>query len=181
MRARLIFIVIAIVLVGGFAAQNWGEFNRASPLTFGVVQSEAPLGLILLGILGITLLVFLFSSAMQESRNLSEWNRHSKALQAQRDLAEKAEASRFTDLRNHLDTHLRENRQREAISATEFEKSMMQSQRDLRAQIEQMNHALSVRLGELESRIDSRLDNTRTVSDVAQRPLDTPPRDRVKL
>ena len=69
MRARLIFIVIAIVLVGGFAAQNWGEFNQASPLTFGVVQSEAPLGLILLGVLGITLLVFLFSSAMQESRS----------------------------------------------------------------------------------------------------------------
>lgn len=181
MRARLIFIVVAILLVAGFAAQNWPEFNRTTPLSFGLIMSEAPLGLILLGLLALTLAVFLISSATQESRYLLEHRRHAKALEAQRDLADKAEASRFTDLRQHLDTHLRENRQREAIAATEFEKAMVQSQRELRNQLEQMNHTLTARLGEIESRIDSRLERFNPAVDVPHRPVDVPPRDRVKV
>lgn len=175
MRARLLFLVVAILLVAGFAAQNWSEFLRTSPLTFGVVVEEAPLGLIMLGVFGVTALVFLLSSAMQESRHLMESSRHAKTLQAQRDLAEKAEASRFTDLRQQLDAHLRDNRQRETIAATEFEKSMVQAQRELRNQLEVINRTLDARLGELEGRIDSRLERM-------QPPLaDVPPRERVKV
>ena len=181
MRARLLFIVVAIVLVAGFAGQNWPEFNRTTPLNFGLVVSEAPLGLILLSLLGLTLAVFLVSSATQESRYLVEHRRTTKALEAQRELADKAESSRFTDLRQHIDTHLRENRQREAIAATEFEKSMVQSQRELRNQLEQMNHTLATRLGELESRIEARLERFNPAADVTHRPVDVPPRDRVKV
>src|SRR3569832_1863373 len=86
-----------------------------------------------------------------------ESRRHAKALQQQRDLAEKAEASRFTDLRQQLDSHLRETRQRDAITSSEFERSMMQSHRDLRAQLDQMQRAIATRISELESRIDGRL------------------------
>ena len=63
MRARMIVLVIAILAVAGFVALNWSEFLRASPLSFGLVVADAPLGLILLGILTITLLTFLISSA----------------------------------------------------------------------------------------------------------------------
>jgi hypothetical protein len=157
MRARLFFILVAIVLVGGFAALNWSEVMRTSRLNFGLILAEASLGGILLAALAVTLLVFLVSSAIQESRNLIEWNRHSKALQAQRDLADRAEASRFTDLRQHIDTTLRESRQREVIATSEFEKSLLQSQRELRTQVEDMNRMLVARLGELEGRIDNRL------------------------
>lgn len=157
MRARLLFIIVAILLVAGFAAQNWSEVQRTSPLIFGVVVSNAPLGLILLGVLGLSFLVFLVSSAAQESRHLFEHRRYAKTLEAQRDLAEKAEASRFTDLRQHIDTHLGEGRQREAVAGTEFEKAMVQSQRELRNQVEQMNRTLATQLAELESRLYSRL------------------------
>ncbi len=181
MRARLIFIVVAILLVAGFAAQNWPEFNRSTPLSFGLILAEAPLGLILLGLLVLTLTFFLISSAAQESRHLLEHRRYTKALEAQRDLADKAEASRFTDLRQHIDTNLRDNRQRDGITSTEFEKSMLQSQRDLRSQLEQMNQTLATRIGELESRIDSRFERAGPV-DVSHRPVvDVPPRDRVKV
>jgi uncharacterized integral membrane protein len=175
MRARLIFILAAILLLAAFAALNWSEFNRAAPLSFGVITSQAPLGLILLVVLGLTLAVFLVSSATQEARYLMEHRRNAKALEAQRVLADTAEASRFTDLRQYLDTHLRENRQREAISATEFEKAMVQSQLELRTQMEQMNRALTARLGE----IDSRLERVNPVAD--PRPADVPLRDRVKV
>lgn len=157
MRGRLLFILLAIVVVGGFAALNWPEVARTTPLNFGVTTANASVGGVLLGALGVTLLVFLISATMHESRNLMEWNRHSKALQAQRDLAERAETSRFTDLRQHIDTTLRERHQREAIAANEFEKSMVQSQRELRNQLEQMHRTLASQLGDLERHIDTRL------------------------
>jgi biopolymer transport protein ExbB/TolQ len=177
MRARLIFIVVAVVLVGAFAVQNWPEFTRASSLSFGPISMTLSLGLVMLALLGIALLAFLVSAAAQESRHLLEHRRHARALQAQRELAEKAEASRFTDLRQHFDTHLRETRQREALVATEFERTVMQSQRELRVQLEQMNHMLSTRLGQLETRLATRA----TVTDSPPVVADVPVRDRVRL
>lgn len=176
MRARLLFLVVAILLVAGFAAQNWSEFMRTSPLNFGVVVEEAPLGLIMLGVLGVTLLVFLVGSAMQQSRFMLESRHHAKTLQAQRDLAEKAEASRFTDLRQQLDAHLRENRQRDSIAATELEKAMVQSQRELRNQLDVINRTLDGRLTELESRIEARLERLQPAA-----PADVAAREHVKL
>ncbi|MCM2250823.1 MAG: hypothetical protein NDJ19_00550 [Ramlibacter sp.] len=176
MRARLLFMVLVIILVGGFAAQNWPEFQRTSPLLFGVVVEEASLGLIMLGALGLTLLVFLVSSAMQDSRLLIESSRHTRSLQAQRDLAEKAEVSRLADLRQQLDSHLKENRQREAILSTEFEKAMVQNQRELRNQLDQMNRMLDARLAEIESRMESRLERLHPGS-VAE----PPPREQLKV
>jgi len=156
MRARMLLLVLAIVLVGAFAYQNWSQITTPSTLTFGVLEAAAPLGLILLTLLGITLLVALASTASMRTRSLVESRHHAKELQVQRDLAEKAEASRFTDLRQVLDTHLRESRQRETVLNAEMERAMAQHQRELRNQLEQMYHLLTSRLSELERRIDHR-------------------------
>ncbi|RZJ26644.1 MAG: hypothetical protein EOO54_02065 [Haliea sp.] len=154
MRARLVFIVLAILAVAGFAALNWSEFLRTTPLSFGLVVMEAPLGLILLGMLTITLLAFIISSALMQTQGLLENRDHAKAMAIQRELADKAEASRFTELRQYLDAQVRETRQREAIAATEFERAMVQSQRELRTQLEQMDRTLLARLAQLESRTE---------------------------
>ncbi len=157
MRARFILLVLAILLVAGFAAQNWSEIMRSSTLNFGILQSEGSMGLILLSLLGLTLLLFLASAITSRTQNLIEARQHSKALQAQRDLADKAEASRFTDLRQLLDNHLRESSQRDRIQHTEFEKALSQHQKDTRTQIEQLSHVLATRLGEMETRLETRL------------------------
>ncbi|HMA09384.1 MAG TPA: hypothetical protein VKP68_16020, partial [Ramlibacter sp.] len=119
----------------------------------------------------VSLLVFLISSAAQESRHLMEHRRYSRSLEAQRDLAEKAEASRFTELRQHIDTHLRESRQRDALSGTDFEKAMVQGQRELRIQLEQMNRTLVTQLGDLANRLDSRLPRQHVTVDAASPPV----------
>src|SRR5881392_3775572 len=103
MRGRLAFIILAALVVAGIAALNWPEFTRPGTLGFGVVDTNLPLGAVMLTLIGIVLAVFLVSSAIEESRHLLEHRRHSRALQSQRELAEKAVASRFTDLRQHLD------------------------------------------------------------------------------
>lgn len=148
MRARLVILVLVILAVAGIAALNWPLFMRNEPLNLGVTTVQASLPLILLTILGVTLLAFLISSATYERRHLVEYREHHKALDAQRDLADKAEASRFTDLRQHIDTQLRENRQREGVAAAEFEKVVSANQRELRAQLEQINRTLASRFGE---------------------------------
>ena len=181
MRARFILLVLAVLLVAAFAALNWSEFMRTSPLLFGAVVMEAPLGLILLGLLGAAVLVFAIASAAGRTRYLTESRQHFKDLEAQRTLADKAEASRFTDLRQHMDTQLRELRQRDAIAATEFEKAMVGSQRELRTQLEQMNRLLMSRLGELESRLDTRFERLGLHPLAGERARDTTlPEDRIE-
>jgi len=179
MRARLVLLVLAILLVAGFAALNWAEFMRATPLNFGVFTMDAPLGAVMLGLLALGLVAFLVSSALTRSRMLTTENRYTRDLQVQRDLADRAEASRFTELRHYLDAHFRESRQRDAVVSSEFEKSMMQSQRDLRAQLDQMNVTLAKRLSELEGRMEARMDRFAPATlDTAAGPVDVPPPPR---
>lgn len=156
MRARLLLLVLAVLAIAGFAYQNWSEIARPTLLNFGVLQSQAPLGLILLTLLGLALVVFAAGLASVRTRALLESRQHAKALHAQRELADKAEASRFTDLRMLLDQHLRDEKQRESIAASELDKTLSQHQRELRSQIEQMYHLLTSRLTELERRLDGR-------------------------
>ncbi|MGV3493234.1 MAG: hypothetical protein ACO1OY_05140 [Ramlibacter sp.] len=158
MRAKSILLVIAILLVAGFAAMNWAEIVRPSSLWIGPVIMDAPLGAILLGLLAITLVLFLASTAAMRTQSLIDYRHHQKTLEAQRDLADKAEASRFTDLRTHLDTRLRELHERDKVSVTEMEKARLEHQRELRTQLEQMNRMLSARLNELEHRLEARLE-----------------------
>jgi D-ribose pyranose/furanose isomerase RbsD len=158
MRTRTIVLVVAILLVAGFAALNWSEIVRPAPLLLGPVVMDAPLGLILLAVLAITLVLFLASTAAMRTQSLIDYRQHQKTLEAQRDLADKAEASRFVDLRQHLDTHLKEMRERDAIAASEFDKAMLQSRRELQTQMEQVNRTISARLNELEHRLEARLE-----------------------
>ena len=183
MRARLVLLLVAILLVAGFAALNSAEIMKPTPLSFGAFTTDAPLGAILLGLLGVALLVFLVSSAAANARMRTTENRYHRELQAQRDLAEREEASRFTQLRQHFDNHLRESRQRDALVSTEFEKNMLQSHRELRTQLEQLQHTLATRLGELESRLNGRLERVNAPVDVSHRAVEVevPPRDRVKV
>lgn len=157
MRTRTIVLVVAILLVAGFAALNWAEIVRPTPLSFGLMVTSAPLGLILLGLLGITLVLFLASSAAMRTQSLMDYRSHQKTLEAQRELADKAEASRFIELRQFMDTHLKEMRERDAIAATEFDKAMLQSRREVQTQMEQTNRMIAARLNELEQRLESRL------------------------
>ena len=110
MRSRTLFLSVVTALVVVFALINWSEFTRATPLSLGWTTVTAPLGLILLAVLALAAIVFLASSAVNHSRHVRHEREQAKALQVQRDLADRAEASRFIDLRKALDSHLRETR-----------------------------------------------------------------------
>jgi hypothetical protein len=62
----------------------------------------------MLGLLAVLTAVFLIYVVYLQTTVLFDWRRREKELQASRDLADQAEASRFTELRAHLDTRLTE-------------------------------------------------------------------------
>ena len=97
-----------LLLVALFAALNWAAFTTPTALWLGVATVHAPLGLILLAMMVFLAAVFLGYVVYLQTSFLMEARRSARELQAQRGLADQAEASRFTELRAHLDTRLSE-------------------------------------------------------------------------
>ena len=153
LRTLLIFVVLGLVAV--FSALNWSAFIAPTALSLGFTTVEAPLGLILLTIVGLLTLLFLVYVTYLQSTVLFETRRHSRELHAQRELAEQAEASRFNQLRAFIETELEK-----VAGEIEQSKSLLltrldQIERDFRTGLEQTGNSLAASIGELEDRFDS--------------------------
>jgi uncharacterized integral membrane protein len=96
-------VLAALLLLALFAAMNWGALTTATALSFFGASVEAPLGLILLGTAVAFALLALVYAAVQRTSMLLEARRHTQALEAQRQLAETAEASRLAELRAQME------------------------------------------------------------------------------
>lgn len=154
MRFRTLFLFLVLAAVGLFALLNWQAFTTPVPLSvvFGTV--EAPLGLIMLGVvflLGamcLAYLVYVQGTALMESR------RHTRALQQQRELAEKAEASRFTELRDLVNTELRAAANNSAETRMQVLARLDQLEQRMRLALDETGHTLDSHLLALEDRIE---------------------------
>jgi len=103
MKTLSFILIVFFFLIGGFSALNWDTLNIPTELSIGFATVNMPLGIILLGcIIVITALFLLFIMSMQAS-TLIMTRRHNKAMQEQQKLADEAELSRFTDLRQFLE------------------------------------------------------------------------------
>lgn len=156
MRIRTILLIVAIALMAAFAALNLDEFSRLSMLSLGFTTVQASLGLIMLVLLAAVLLVFLATTLYIQSTHLLEMRQSTRALATQRELADKAEASRFTELRQYLEAQALAAQQREAAQATVLTERLAQTQQALVSKIEQSGNTLAAYIGELEDRLENR-------------------------
>jgi uncharacterized integral membrane protein len=108
MPLRNVVLAVALVLVALFAALNWSVITAPTTLSLGFARVQAPLGLVLLALLAILTAVFLMYLVYLQTSVLLEHRRHARELEAQRQLADQAEVSRFTELRAHVDARLAE-------------------------------------------------------------------------
>jgi uncharacterized integral membrane protein len=99
---RVIAFCAVLMLVGVFALINWEAFSALTPLSLGVTTVQAPLGVIMLGLVVFLCVLFAVWVISLQARSLFEARRQTRELQTQRDLADRAEASRFTELRAEL-------------------------------------------------------------------------------
>lgn len=98
----LFLLAVAVVLIV-FIGVNWSAMNAPTDLSLVFTEVHAPLGLILLGFLVLLAVIFIGWMAYMQGLALIERRSHAKELAAQRALADKAEASRLTELRAHVD------------------------------------------------------------------------------
>lgn len=100
---RTILLLIIAVLIGGLAALNWEVLSAPSEVNLGLSTIHAPLGILMLGLTVLLCVLFIAYVLSLQGSVMLEARRHNKEMTAQRELADKAEASRFTELRQVLE------------------------------------------------------------------------------
>ena len=133
---RALAFSVVLALVGLFALVNWDAFAALTPLSLGVATVQAPLGLIMLGLVAFLCVLFAVWVIALQAGALRDARRQTRELQAQRDLADKAEASRFTELRTDLLARLD------------------RLQNESRLALEQHGNTIAAHLCELEDRLE---------------------------
>src|SRR5690242_8909162 len=92
-------LLVALVLLAAFTMANWSLFVAPATLDFIVFSVQGPLGLVLLGVTFVFIALFALYALSLRAGALVDERRRTKELEAQRALADNAEASRFTALK----------------------------------------------------------------------------------
>ena len=156
MRAKTIFLVLFIAVVAAFVALNVGEFTRVSVLSLGFTSVQAPLGLVMLALLAAAAVIFLGVMIYLQSSNLLETRNYARELSTQRELADKAEASRFTELRQYLEAQAAAQQRREQAAEQVLGERFAAQNRVLMARVDQSDNSLAAHIGQLEDQLERR-------------------------
>ncbi len=156
MKIRTLFLLIVMGAITAFAVLNWSAFMAPTTLSLGVANIQAPLGLLLLGMLVFLVAVFLVFVVYLQTSVLIDTRRNARELQASQELAEKAEASRFTELRGFLEVELKKQADREGESKAAVLARLEQLDRDLHSRVEQLENVISAYIGELDDRLEKK-------------------------
>jgi uncharacterized integral membrane protein len=154
MYLRTLLILALLVAVAIFTAINWSAFVTPTTLSLVFAKVEAPLGLVLLGFVAVLTLLFLIYVVYLQSSVLIESRRYARELQAQRELADQAEASRFSQLQAFLESELRRVAQKSEELKTGMLARLEEVERELRSVVEQSGNTLAAYLGEIDDRLE---------------------------
>jgi hypothetical protein len=158
MRFRTLLLVLVVGAIVAFAAINWNAFLVPTNLSLGFATVQAPLGLILLGLMALLAALFLVLVVSLQTSLFVAARRHGREMQAQRELADQAETSRLTELRAFLDGELQKLADRGDESKANLLGRLDQLDRDLRAAVEQSVNTLAAYIGELDDRLERESD-----------------------
>ena len=154
MTFKAILLALALLLLAAFTMMNWGAFLTPTTLSLGVADVQAPLGLVMLAVTAAVSGLFLLYILVQQATVIMESRRMAKDLQAQRELADKAEASRFTEMRGFIESELRRLEAQTAASTRELRDALQSVEQQLGSRLEESTRSLSAYVGEVEDKID---------------------------
>lgn len=152
MYLRTLLIMLALGALALFTAVNWSAFVTPTTLSVIFASVEAPLGLVLLGMVVLLAALFLIYVVYLQSSVLLETRRHARELHSQRELAEHAEISRIEDLRSFLETQLKTFGQQTEWSRAEMSAKLDRLESELRQSIEQCQNSLAASIAEIDDR-----------------------------
>lgn len=152
MRLFTLLLLLILTATGAIASLNWAAFIAPIDLSLGFATVHMPVGLLMLGLLVCITVLFLLYVVYLQTSSLLETRRLSRKLEANIALAEKAEASRFTELRNALESEMLKQANRDAESRTALLTRIDQLGRELNVSVGQSTNTLAAHIGEFEDR-----------------------------
>ncbi|AOW12278.1 hypothetical protein LPB72_15090 [Hydrogenophaga crassostreae] len=154
MRFRTLLLIALILVIAGFVALNFDAVMQTTELDLGMAQIQAPLGLVMLGLLVAMFAVFLIALLFFQTSHAIEVRRITKDANEQRHLADKAEASRFNELREYLKAELQKTAERDAVLNDKLAQKMDLVRSSLVETIESTGNGLNANLGQIEDRLE---------------------------
>lgn len=154
MNIRGLMLAAALLLLAAFALLNWAAFTAPTTLSLGFTQVQAPLGLMMLVITGLVSTLFLVYILLQQAGVILEARRYARELKAHRELADKAEASRFTEIRAFLEGELRRHEAQGVAGTRELGARIEASERQLLDRFAESSRTLSAYIGEVDDKLD---------------------------
>ena len=154
MRFFTLLLLLILTITGAIASLNWTAFVTPVDLSLGFAVIHMPIGLLMLGLLVCITVLFLLYVVYLQTSSLLETRRLSRKLEANIALAEKAEASRFTELRSALEAEMVKQANREAESRSALLTRVDQLGKDLNVSLTQSTNTLAAHIGEFEDRFE---------------------------
>jgi len=154
MKLRNLLVAATFALLAAFALLNWGAFTASTTLSLAFTQVQAPLGLIMLVVTGLFSGLLLVYIVFQQAGVIFEGRRYAKEVKAHRELADKAEASRFTEIRTFLEGELRKLEAQGAASTRELGARIEASERQVLDMFAESSRTLSAYIGEVDDKLD---------------------------
>lgn len=155
MSIRSLLLLIFAVALAAFAVVNWGLITQPTELSLLVSSVHAPLGVVLLGFMLVLAAIFIAVVASMQTTLLMEGRRHTKELAAQRELANKAEASRFTELKTFIAEELVRLSRERVEGAQQLQTRLDGLQATLMQRVDEQANSLAASLGQLEDHVRS--------------------------
>lgn len=154
MKIHTLLLLVALAVIAAFAALNWTTFTTPTTLSLGFTAVQAPLGLVMLGMLSFLTVLFLVFMIYLQTSVLLESRRHARELHTNRELAEQAENSRFTELRTFIETEIIKQAALNKESNIAMQAKIDQLNQELTTAIEQSGNTLAAYIGEMEDRLE---------------------------
>lgn len=153
MHLRSVFLLILFVLCSVFLIVNWEGVMAEVNVNLLWTEIQAPLGLILLLGPGLLILLCLIYGFVQQAALSMDLRRVNKQLQQARDLAQKAELSRFTELKNELQKQIMELQNQSAARHSSLMAAVNGVQAAVDESAQETVNSLSASVGEVEDRL----------------------------
>ena len=153
MHLRTVFLLLLFVLCSVFLVVNWEGVMANVNVNLLYTEIQAPLGLILLLGPGLVILICLVYGFVQQAALSMELRRVNKQLQQARDLAQKAEQSRFVELKNEMQKQILELQNQSASCHSSLMAAVNGLQSAVDESAQETVNSLSASVGEVEDRL----------------------------
>ena len=154
MKIRTFFLLIGLAVIAVFAAINWSAFTTPMSLSLLFSNIQAALGLIMLGVTAFITVIFILFSVFIQTSAFLDARRQEKELQSMRDLADRAETSRFKTLQEILEKDIQRLIDLDKESKTELLVRIDKLENAVNTAIEQSGNSLAAYISELEDRLE---------------------------